>query len=717
VGTASGKPREEIATRLAQHIDTFKGYGHPHARLMADLAARLAQRLGLAPTDINAIAEAALLHDIGLYQMSPAYISSTGPLSLEERIDLWRHPIIGEQEMAKRGSSRHAQLLVRWHHEWWNGTGYPDMLSFEQIPIGARIIRAVELYRALVSDRPYRPRQSEHQARETLRSSAGIQCDPYVVTALLAFLDEVDPLSASDQSLASTSGIVPSNAAASAQESGPSAPEVEGTLSETLNEADSAAQGAFVDPSASIEHPGGVGAQPSIGLDQNVGHQENVRPPPNQVAESEQGRPTMALESAHGESAQPVGPDQPASAQPQIGLAPGPGLTNSLNSAHEPMGLGGPEVLVPGHSQQSVSLGADQSAHADASDTFRGALGGPGLGWPTASSGQTPVVSPEDATHWRAWLSSPHNTKSLLGFQASVLRQIEFRSVAIACCGWARLVWYLKAWGKQILSNDPRSWAAAVSRAVLESPGFLDEEQISWLVQDLYVPGTRLANPSLRKWFGETDSWWIDNLRRKIDQADASLKDRALLFGLMTGDYAQSFKDDTADLKRPLTTVFKQLAISFPDGFVGHPSNRSYNSPMEDFVGSIHADLLFLNLIPGQSDVTGPLARSGWREIWVGNGAGSARVGGADANAKNDVLSLATRAQSKQTYLAVINQLLVAGGSFRKWAIECRDIGVASATDVAELVKQHRPVRAIYSKDLTEVAGGLRHYIIIAERE
>src|SRR5580704_802712 len=194
VVTATGKPREEIVTRLAQHIDSFEKYSGPHSMLMADLSAQLASRLGLAPTDINAIAEAALLHDIGLYQMSPAYLYNAGPLSLEERIDLWRHPIIGEQEMARRGASRHAQLLVRWHHEWWNGAGYPDMLSFEDIPIGARIIRAVELYSAVISDRPYRSGMSKDLAREILRSSAGIECDPYIVTALLPLVDEFFPV-------------------------------------------------------------------------------------------------------------------------------------------------------------------------------------------------------------------------------------------------------------------------------------------------------------------------------------------------------------------------------------------------------------------------------------------------------------------------------------------------------------------------------------------
>ena len=132
--TAKGKTREEILNRLADRIDTFEKYNQPHSRLMAQLATRLARRFGLATPDVDAITEAAMLHDIGLYAMSPSYHPLQRPLSFESRLDLWRHPVIGEQQMAKRDAGRHAQLLVRWHHEWWNGSGYPDMLAFEDIP-------------------------------------------------------------------------------------------------------------------------------------------------------------------------------------------------------------------------------------------------------------------------------------------------------------------------------------------------------------------------------------------------------------------------------------------------------------------------------------------------------------------------------------------------------------------------------------------------------
>jgi hypothetical protein len=191
VETAKGQTREEMVTGLTQRIDGFEKYADPHSQLMAALAVGLARRLGLVQADIAAIREAALLHDVGLFAMSPAYHSSPGPLTFENRMDLWRHPVIGEQQMAKLDATRYAQLLVRWHHERWNGSGYPDSLAFEDIPIGARILCSVELYSALISDRPYRTRLPGDEVLTRLRASAGVEGDPYVVKALLSLLEDL----------------------------------------------------------------------------------------------------------------------------------------------------------------------------------------------------------------------------------------------------------------------------------------------------------------------------------------------------------------------------------------------------------------------------------------------------------------------------------------------------------------------------------------------
>ena len=117
--------------------------------------------------------------------MNRDYMRGRHSLSDDERIDLARHPIISEREAATAGADRGAQLLVRWHHEWWNGSGYPDGLRFEQIPLGARILRVADSYASLTDERPFREAYTEQQAREHLIEWTGIEFDPRVVRALL----------------------------------------------------------------------------------------------------------------------------------------------------------------------------------------------------------------------------------------------------------------------------------------------------------------------------------------------------------------------------------------------------------------------------------------------------------------------------------------------------------------------------------------------------
>jgi len=107
-------------------------------------------------------------------------------LSEDERVDLARHPLLSEREAAAAGADRGAQLLIRWHHEWWNGNGYPDGLRFEQIPLGARILRVADAYASLTDARPFRNAYSEQQAREHLIEWTGLEFDPRVVRTLLA---------------------------------------------------------------------------------------------------------------------------------------------------------------------------------------------------------------------------------------------------------------------------------------------------------------------------------------------------------------------------------------------------------------------------------------------------------------------------------------------------------------------------------------------------
>jgi len=176
----------KVFRRLGRKTDEFEVFQHAHAERIATLADEIAKLFNLASKDRQSLRGAALLHDLGEATMGRDYIKRPGTLNDEERLDLARHPIIGEQEAAKSGGDRATQLIVRWHHEWWNGGGYPDALRRAEIPLAARILRAADSYAAITDVRPFRPAMSQERARQHMTAWAGIEFDPRVVKALLS---------------------------------------------------------------------------------------------------------------------------------------------------------------------------------------------------------------------------------------------------------------------------------------------------------------------------------------------------------------------------------------------------------------------------------------------------------------------------------------------------------------------------------------------------
>lgn len=180
--SVSGEPFLELGAAT----DKFEHYANPHAIRITRIGDAIAKRLNMAAQDRRSLRRAALLHDLGEITMERSYISRAGVLTDEERVDLARHPVIGEHEARRSGADRAAQLLVRWHHEWWNGCGYPDALRGEEIPLAARILRVADSYAALTDARPYRPALTEEQARREIIAMAGIEFDPRVANLFLS---------------------------------------------------------------------------------------------------------------------------------------------------------------------------------------------------------------------------------------------------------------------------------------------------------------------------------------------------------------------------------------------------------------------------------------------------------------------------------------------------------------------------------------------------
>src|SRR5258706_10867016 len=179
----------EAYLQLAAAADEFEKYANPHAVRIAAIADKIAEAFHMAPQDRKSLRTAARMHDLGEVAMEREYIQRAGSLTDEERTDLERHPVIGEQEAARASADRDVQLLVRWHHEWWNGSGYPDALRQNEIPLAARILRVADSYAALTDARPYRPALNEAEARQQIIERAAIEFDPAVVSVFLSLPD------------------------------------------------------------------------------------------------------------------------------------------------------------------------------------------------------------------------------------------------------------------------------------------------------------------------------------------------------------------------------------------------------------------------------------------------------------------------------------------------------------------------------------------------
>ena len=183
---ASGPDRAarfRAAASLARAVDARDVYTGSHSQRVAELAARTARRLGLPDEEVELTRLAASLHDLGKLAIPEEILRKPGPLTEPERIVLERHPQIGFRMLESLGVDPVADWVLH-HHERWDGSGYPDGVAGEHIPLGARIIFVADAYDAMISERVYRRRVSPEEAIAELDRCAGTQFDPNVVAAL-----------------------------------------------------------------------------------------------------------------------------------------------------------------------------------------------------------------------------------------------------------------------------------------------------------------------------------------------------------------------------------------------------------------------------------------------------------------------------------------------------------------------------------------------------
>jgi len=184
---------------LVNALEAKDPYLRGHSARVAEMSAMIAAAMHCSDEEIESVRTGGRLHDIGKIGIREDVLAKQGPLTDREFEHIKEHVVVGSQILSPLVHLQHVIALVRSHHERWDGKGYPDRLAGEDIPLGARIIGAVEIYDALTTTRPYQEKMDPQVAVERMRDLVGTVLDPAVYNALaevvgrraaLVFLDE-----------------------------------------------------------------------------------------------------------------------------------------------------------------------------------------------------------------------------------------------------------------------------------------------------------------------------------------------------------------------------------------------------------------------------------------------------------------------------------------------------------------------------------------------
>jgi putative nucleotidyltransferase with HDIG domain len=177
---------EQTIGALANAVDARDRYTRGHSNRVSYISEAMCRVMRLGEGEIEKIKWSGLLHDVGKIGIRDNILLKPGPLNREERILMNQHPTIGAEIVAPANQLAPEAPLIRAHHEWINGSGYPDGLEYADIPLGARILTVADAYEAMTSSRPYRLTPLTHeQAIAELEKYSGLQFDPEIVPVLV----------------------------------------------------------------------------------------------------------------------------------------------------------------------------------------------------------------------------------------------------------------------------------------------------------------------------------------------------------------------------------------------------------------------------------------------------------------------------------------------------------------------------------------------------
>jgi putative two-component system response regulator len=160
---------ESVLFSLARSIEGKDPYTHGHCERLSDYSTRLGEHLGLSEDQLIALRRAGIVHDVGKIAVPDAILLKPGSLTADEWKLIREHPVVGERICAPLKSFRFVLPIIRHHHEKFDGSGYPDGLRGEEIPVTARVLQVVDVYDALTTDRPYKKAFSITDALQTMK--------------------------------------------------------------------------------------------------------------------------------------------------------------------------------------------------------------------------------------------------------------------------------------------------------------------------------------------------------------------------------------------------------------------------------------------------------------------------------------------------------------------------------------------------------------------
>jgi putative two-component system response regulator len=179
---------EAVIFALARAVEAKDSYTEGHLQRLALYSVAIGELMGLSAEELVALRYGALLHDVGKVGVDELIIRKGGPLTAAEYHMMQQHTLIGERIVQPLRMAASVGPIVRYHHERWDGRGYPDGLMRESIPLCARIVAVADAFDAMTTVRPYNRVLSAAEAAERLRAGAGIYWDPTVVAVFLDWL-------------------------------------------------------------------------------------------------------------------------------------------------------------------------------------------------------------------------------------------------------------------------------------------------------------------------------------------------------------------------------------------------------------------------------------------------------------------------------------------------------------------------------------------------